>query len=268
MGWFSRKRNIAGIPDSRLVIRAMTLSDTGCVRQNNEDRAGFTFVAGSKTDFIAVLADGMGGYERGEVASEMMVNAVCSESDKILKIKPLKWLKNTIRQANTQIYDMARRSRIVMGTTCTVLLVRKKRLYCGHIGDSRLYLLKNNELNRITTDHTMVGEMLRKQKITEAEAARHQQRNVLTKAIGTKQAVQPDVFSIKQKVKAGSRFMLCSDGVYDMLSNEDIKSDLSRASIRESVQSLIANAKERGGYDNLTVTVVEINDKQKLKFDE
>jgi protein phosphatase len=246
----------------------MTLSDTGCVRQNNEDSAGYTFLSGGKTDFLAVLADGMGGYERGEVASSMMVNAICLDSDEISKINPLKWLKKSINQANNQIYKMANRLQSVMGTTCTILLVWKKKLYCAHIGDSRLYLLENNQLHKITTDHTLVGEMLRNKKITQAEAAKHQQRNILTKAIGTKSSVKPDVFRIKRKIRPGSRFMLCSDGLYDMLTDEEIQQFLSGESIRESVRSLITNAKERGGYDNLTVTVVEINDKNELKYNE
>jgi protein phosphatase len=246
----------------------MTLSDTGCVRQNNEDSAGYTFLGGSRNDFLAVLADGMGGYEAGEVASGMLVDAVCRNSDKVLKTNPLKWLKNTLMKANTQIYETAIRNHTVMGTTCTVLLVWKKKLYCAHVGDSRLYLLENNKLQQITADHTLVGEMLRKKKITQAEAAHHQQRNILTQAVGTKPSVKPDVFKIRQTVRAGSRFMLCSDGLYDMLTDSEIKQILSRESIRESVRTLIENAKAKGGYDNLTVTVVEINDKKDLKFDE
>ncbi|MDR2148785.1 MAG: Stp1/IreP family PP2C-type Ser/Thr phosphatase [Tannerella sp.] len=266
--WFIKKRSISGIPDKRLVIRAMTLSDAGCVRQNNEDCAGHTFVLGGRTDFVAVLADGMGGYEGGEVASGMMVNTVCADSGKLLKDSPLKWLKNAVAKANAMIYDAAQRSRIVMGTTCTILLVWKRKLYCAHIGDSRLYLLENNKLQQMTTDHTLVGEMLRQKKITEAEAALHQQRNVLVKAVGTKPDVKPDVFKIKQTIKPGSRFMLCSDGVYDMLSDVEIGQILSGKSIRESVSSLIANAREKGGYDNLTVTVIEINDAKKLEYND
>ncbi|MDR2234472.1 MAG: protein phosphatase 2C domain-containing protein, partial [Tannerella sp.] len=144
--WFIRKRSISGIPDKRLVIRAMTLTDAGCVRQNNEDCAGHSFLLGSKTDFLAVLADGMGGYERGEVAGGMMVNTACGESGGILQINPMKWLKNTVEKVNTQIYEAAQRMHIVMGTTCTILLIWKKRLYCAHVGDSRLYLLQNNKL--------------------------------------------------------------------------------------------------------------------------
>jgi protein phosphatase len=265
---FRWRQKITGIPDSQLLVRAMTLSDAGCVRQNNEDCAGFTFLAGSKTDFLAVLADGMGGYERGEVASGMMVNAACSESHKISEINPLKWMKKVFKMVNAQIYETAIRSNIVMGTTCTILLVWKKRLYCGHIGDSRLYLLQNNQLHQITTDHTMVNELLRSKKITKAEAVHHQQRNILTKAVGTKPTVIPDIFRIRQTVGAGSRFLLCSDGIYDMLSDKEIGEYLSKTSIRESVHSIIASAKEKGGYDNLTVTVVEINDKNKFKYDE
>jgi protein phosphatase len=262
---FNEKRKIAGIPKGRLMIRAMTVSDTGCVRQNNEDSAGFKFLFGGKTDFVAVLADGMGGYERGEVASGMMVDTVFSDSDKAGKIHPLKWLENVVEKANYDIYETSTRSHLVMGTTCTILLVLKKKLFCAHIGDSRLYLLESNRLHKITADHTVVGQMLREGKITQAEAACHPQRNILTKAVGTKPFVRPDVFKIKRSVSVGSRFLLCSDGLYDLLSEEDIRRHLSKDTLRGALHSLIEQAKERGGYDNITATIVEINDTREFK---
>ncbi|MDR1102567.1 MAG: protein phosphatase 2C domain-containing protein, partial [Tannerella sp.] len=187
-----KRRKLARIPAGRLLIRAITLTDAGCVRQDNEDRAAFLFMNGSKTDFFAILADGMGGYERGEVASAMMVETVCNDNGRSMNRKPEQWLAAMISRANSRIYGQTQECRSIMGTTCSMLLIRGGEAWCAHVGDSRLYLLTDGVLRQLTADHTVVMEMLRKGGITAAEAAGHPQRNVLTAAIGTASQVKPD----------------------------------------------------------------------------
>ena len=261
-------RKFARIPADRLLIRAFMMTDVGCVRKNNEDNAGFLFVDGSKTDFFAVLADGMGGYERGDAASSIMVDTLRDDNGTTIEKKPRKWLSEMFGKANNTIYEYAGKLQSVMGTTCSTLLIRKKKIYCAHIGDSRVYMLSDGKLRQLTRDHTVVGEMERKGKITSAEANVHPQRNILTKAIGTKPRVEPDIFRITCSVRAGNRFLLCSDGLHGLVSDYEIQRLLSLKSIRKAAISLINTAKGYGGYDNVTVVIIEINDKINICNDE
>ena len=261
-------RKFARIPADRLMIRAIMLTDVGNIRKNNEDNAGFLFMDGSTTGFFAVLADGMGGYERGDAASSIMVDTVCEDNGATMGRNPRKWLSTIFNKANKTIYDYSGKLQSVMGTTCSMLLIRKKKIYCAHIGDSRVYLLSDNKLRQLTSDHSVVGEMVRKGKITEAEANIHPQRNILTKAIGTKPHVEPDVFRIMRPVRAGNRFLLCSDGLHGLVSDDEIRRLLSLKSIKKAALSLVNSAKGYGGYDNITVVIVEINDKINICNDE
>jgi protein phosphatase len=155
-----KKRKLARIPDDRLYIRATVQTDKGCVRQNNEDSAGFLFLNGSKTDFFALLADGMGGYERGEVASAVMVDTFRRDNGRTLGKDPRQWLTGMFHKANSRIYGQAAQLQSVMGTTCSMLLIRNRKAYCAHIGDSRMYLWTDGAFLQVTNDHTVVREML------------------------------------------------------------------------------------------------------------
>jgi len=244
-----------------LYIRPVSHTDKGCVRRNNEDKAGFRFIGGNKTDFVAVLADGMGGYEQGEVASSMMVGTVNDDDGRTMRKDPRRWLSEMIAKANQRIYESSLRQQSVMGTTCAILLIRKKKIYCASVGDSRIYLLANGKLRQLTCDHTVVGEMMRKGEISSAEAARHPQRSVLTKAIGTSPQIEPDIFKLSCSIRKGDRFLLCSDGLYDVVPDDVIGRLLAQPSPRTAAFSLVETAKRNGGYDNITVVIVEINEK-------
>ena len=253
---------------SNLLIRAITHTDVGCVRRNNEDKAGFRFLEGSKTDFIAILADGMGGYEQGEVASEIMVNTLIDDNDPIKSKDPSRWLSDKVGKANSRIYELSSQQQTVMGTTCSTLLIWKKNIYCAHVGDSRIYLFADGKLKQLTCDHTVVGEIMRKGGITAAEAAVHPQRSVLTKAIGTSSQIKPDIFKVTAPIKKGNRFLLCSDGLYDLVPDTEICRLLAQSSLRTAASSLVEAAKKGGGHDNITVAIVEINEKTNTDNDE
>jgi len=250
---------------NRLNIRAIAMSDVGSVRTNNEDSARFTFLDGSATDFVAAIADGMGGYERGEVASAMMTDAVCDSA--LLRrgcgaaADPKRRLAELLISANSRIRSAWRQTRAPMGTTCSLLLIEKRKVWCAHVGDSRIYRLNKRGLQRLTTDQTVVAELLRQGRLTAQEAAAHPDRNVLTQAVGTTDNLRPDVFAVK-RVRRGDRFLLCSDGLHSMADDADIEQRLAMPSLRRAAASLIELAIERGGYDNVSLIIVEINDKK------
>lgn len=267
---FFRKKvhELSHIPADQLHIRAIMRTDAGCVRRNNEDNAGFLFVDGNKTDFFAILADGMGGYERGEIASRIMVDTACESNGRTIGKDPHRWLSDIFRKANSRIYKLSLQLQSVMGTTCSMLLIRKRKVWCAHTGDSRIYLLTEGKLTQLTCDHTVVGEMVRRGEITMEEAVVHPQRSVLTKAIGTKPHVEPDIFRFTSPVRTGDRFLLCSDGLYDLVPDDEIQRLLTLQSLKAAAVSLVDAAKERGGYDNITVVIVEINEKTNTDNDE
>ena len=248
---------------NRLLIRAIVNTDKGCVRHINEDTASFRFMGGSKTDFFAILADGMGGYEQGEVASDIMVSTLIDDNGLTMRKDPRRWLRSMLCKANNRIYELYLRQRSVLGTTCSMLLIWKNRIYCAHIGDSRLYMLAEGKLRQLTSDHTVVGELMRKGGISAAEAAEHPQRSVLTQAIGTSPHIKPDIFKVSCPVKKGVRFLLCSDGLYDLVTDAEICRLLLQPSLRTAANTLIEAAKHQGGYDNITVVIVEISKKSK-----
>ena len=251
-----------------LHIRAITHTDVGCVRWNNEDSARFMFMEGSKNEFMAVLADGMGGYEHGEEASAIMVNTLCEDQSQKIGKNPRNWLLDMFRKANRNIYALSQDHGSVMGTTCSTLLVWKNKIWCAHMGDSRIYMLSKGKLNQLTCDHTVVGAMLRKGGITKEEALVHPQRNVLTQAIGTSLQIEPDIFRITTPIKRGDRFLLCSDGLYDLVSDTEICNILLQTSLKKAAWSLVDSAKRYGGHDNITVIIVEINVKSNKECDE
>ena len=234
-----------------LLIRAVVRTDAGCVRRNNQDNSGFTFLQGSKNDFIAVLADGMGGYERGEEASEAMVRTVCTDPHQKIGKNPKRWLLELFKKANSHIYALSRQYRATMGTTCSTLLIWRKNLWCAHIGDSRIYLLSKEKLTQLTCDHKVAATS-----------------SVLTKAIGTSPHIEPDIFKLNTPVQNGDRFLLCSDGLYDLVSDAEIFSLFSQKSLRKAAASLIDAAKGYGGHDNITVLLVEITEKTAAEHDE
>lgn len=262
--WPAGKRNFAGASGCRLHIRAIVRSDRGCVRQNNEDRAAFLFVGGSKTDFLGVLADGMGGHEQGEVASAMVVDILCPGGGNAVSGKPLKWLEGMLQAANREIYSLSRQQEVVMGTTCTVLLINDGRFYCAHVGDSRMYLADRKGIRQLTEDHTWIREMVRSGKITKEEAVNHPDRNLLLKALGTTPEIAPDLFGLSGRVKPGSRFLLCSDGLYEVVKEPEMLEILTGESLKQAAEALIVLAKERGGHDNITVLIIEITERREV----
>ena len=228
-------------------------TDTGRQRSANEDSL---FVRSP----IFVVADGMGGAQAGEVASK----AAAESFDRDLPEGPPEpFLRATIEAANRQIHELAREdpSRAGMGTTITAAIVNaeSEEVCIGHVGDSRAYRLRGGKLERLTRDHSLVEEMRRKGQLTDEQAEDHPQRSIITRALGPEPEVEVDVQTVP--AKPGDVFLICSDGLTTMVSDEEIARLLSGSSSMEAaVRALVEEANRAGGRDNVTALAFRLED--------
>jgi protein phosphatase len=228
-------------------------TDTGRQRSENEDSL---FVRAP----IFVVADGMGGAQAGEVASKAAADAFDRD---LPEGPPERFLRATIEAANHRIHDLARAdpSRAGMGTTITAAIVEAQgeEVSIGHVGDSRAYRLRRGKLEQLTRDHSLVEEMRRKGQITDAQAEDHPQRSIITRALGPEPEVEVDVQTVP--ASPGDVFLLCSDGLTTMVSEERIAAILAGAgSMREAVRTLVDEANGAGGRDNITALAFRLGD--------
>lgn len=235
-------------------------SDIGRIRLVNEDRA-WGQQQGSGL-VIAVVADGMGGHQAGDVASQLAVDTFrdsLQDMDSELSLDERKMLiRQTILQANEVIYDMASRNDQYhnMGTTVVAALVQADDGVIGHIGDSRAYKLRDGELTQLTEDHTLVNELAKSGQISPEEAANHPRRNVLTRALGTDAQVEVDVRGISWV--EGDILLLCSDGLSNMVTDEQMRETLQsdELDLDGKADRLVQLALQAGGDDNITVVLL------------
>jgi protein phosphatase len=226
-------------------------SDLGRQRQGNEDNY---FVRAP----LFVVADGMGGAQAGEVASEM---AVESFDGGLPDGSPADGLVSVIEEANRRIHDRSRAEsqRAGMGTTVTAAYVGEQDVTIAHVGDSRAYVLRDGELTRLTRDHSLVGELVARGKLTEEQAETHPQRSVITRALGPEPEVQVDV-QVYQ-ARGGDVFMVCSDGLTSMVPEARVREILQAGSSLEGAgRDLIVAANDAGGRDNITVILFRLED--------
>jgi len=227
-------------------------TDTGRQRRGNEDSA---FARAP----LFVIADGMGGARAGEVASQMAVEAFQNEFPE--QGTPEERLADVAQVANRRIYEISRseHERAGMGTTLTAVYVDEGRLAVAHVGDSRAYLFRDGELGLLTQDHTLVGELVKRGKLTEEQAAEHPQRSIITRALGIDAEVEVDTWSYN--ARAGDTVLLCSDGLTSMISEEQIIAVLSTESdLATAADRLIDEANEAGGRDNITVILFTLEE--------
>ncbi|MGB3211124.1 MAG: Stp1/IreP family PP2C-type Ser/Thr phosphatase [Desulforhopalus sp.] len=237
-------------------------SDCGRVRDHNED----TFLIDSKQGLFAV-ADGMGGHASGEVASALAVETVFKTllGREGSKAEPCneKSLQTTIELANNTIYNDAKAypERKGMGTTLTFICWDRRRFYFGHVGDSRAYRLRGHQLTLLTRDHTWVNMQVRAGVLSQQEAEHAQMRHVLVKSLGTEPEIEPDIFPVDVQPK--DRFLLCSDGLSDLVDHNDLQSILAgKGTLAGISRRLVEKANELGGRDNITAVVIDCYDKQ------
>ncbi|WP_210771561.1 Stp1/IreP family PP2C-type Ser/Thr phosphatase, partial [Streptomyces albidus (ex Kaewkla and Franco 2022)] len=237
-----------------LSLRFAAGSHDGMIREHNED-SGY---AGPR---LLAVADGMGGQAAGEVASSEVISTIVELDEDIPGSDILTSLGVAVQRANDQLRVMVEEDPQLegMGTTLTALLWTGQRLGLVHVGDSRAYLLRDGQLTQITQDHTWVQKLVDEGRITEEEATTHPQRSLLMRALGSGDHVEPDL-SIRE-VRAGDRYLICSDGLPTVVSPQTIEEALgSYQGPQETVQDLIQLALRGGGPDNITCIVADVVD--------
>jgi protein phosphatase len=226
-------------------------SDTGKKRRRNED----SYVVAPP---LFAVADGMGGAQAGEVASKLAAAAL-EETDPGSISGPEK-VTSLIQEANRRVYERASSDPATsgMGTTMTVALVEADGVTIGHVGDSRAYLVRDGRLEQLTEDHSLVNELLKSGRLSREEAVMHPQRSVITRAVGTDPDVDVDAFTVS--ADAGDVFLLCSDGLTDMVGDDDILDvvERNRDDLDRATKALVSAANRGGGEDNITVIAFAI----------
>ncbi len=231
------------------------LTDPGKVRDHNEDSV--IIINNYSDEYLMAVADGMGGHKNGEVASSIAVSHLGKNFKSLgtigTKDEAVNWLKETVSEANALIYKYTEENpeSVGMGTTLVVAIITKDYLLIGNIGDSSGYIVKNKQLQKITTDHTLVNLLVKSGELTPEEAKEHPRKNVLMKALGANANVEMDIFNIDPNVDA---IFLCSDGLTNMLDdNQIIKVLNDNLSPQEKMEKLIYKCNNRGGNDNISV---------------
>ena len=258
------KQTVALRPPGKFDVVVGMSSDVGCVRELNEDSARFVQPDDPELlrtkGVLVVVADGMGGHSAGEIASGLAVDVVSKvyyqdDGD------PRSALEQAFHDANKAIFQAAEKdaSKNGMGTTCTALVLQDGTAISAHVGDSRLYLVREGSIYLMTEDHSAVMEMVKAGLITLDQARHHPEKNVILRAMGSHAEVEVTTWQEPFPVKAGDRFLLCSDGLYDLVEDDEIKQIVMLSAPQTACQNLIALAKERGGHDNITVGIVGLN---------
>ena len=245
------------------VIELTTATHSGMVRSHNEDSIGADASIG-----LAVLADGMGGYNAGEVASGIAVAMISAEMKKALAAlgdafdagAAERLVSENAVRANSAIFQAAQNQAQYagMGTTLVVALWHDNNMIVGHIGDSRLYRFRDGNLEQITRDHSLLQEQIDSGLITKEQARHSQNKNLVTRAVGIDRDVEPEVHSYP--VQVGDIYLLCSDGLNDMVTDEDMQLTLSslQANLPLAAGQLVQQANDNGGRDNVSVILVRV----------
>jgi protein phosphatase len=231
-------------------------TEVGLVRKQNED-----FLCVNPGLALFAVADGMGGHLAGEVASRMAIESITRQLQAGDRDDTVKCLLEGFRRANSNIYKASREDGSCrgMGTTLTAAVVRERELVLAHVGDSRAYIIRDDKIHPLTEDHSLVQEMIRQGGLTRKQARDHPHRNVLTRALGTDPLVDVDLITIG--LERGDILLLCTDGLYGLLDDEEML-DLVRSSAGpdQAVKKLVDEAVKRGGNDNISVIMVEMDD--------
>ena len=238
----------AGFTDEQGKISYAWRSDVGRLRKNNQD----TVILGNG---LAGVADGMGGHKGGEIASAGLRDGLLRETN---DCKPdRETLKKAVSIVNRELWERQEKDASLtgMGTTLTVIWPTKKDMIIGQVGDSRAYLLRGGDIKQVTEDHSMVADMVRKGVLTEEQAACHPMRNYITRAVGTEEDVEIDL-SVHDR-QQGDRWLICSDGLYGMISRDEMSRLMSKENMEEAAESLLQAALEGGGKDNISLVLLQ-----------
>lgn len=242
------------------------MTDQGLVRSHNEDAGGVFY---NKHDqLLAVIADGMGGHQAGDVASRMATSLIETEwldSEQLDNPEAAEsWLQTAVENINKKVYEhsLTKEECQGMGTTFVVAICTADFITVSNIGDSRCYMLSEDGFKQITVDHSLVNELVRSGQISKDDAEQHPRKNVLLKALGTEKAVVPEIISLGWEM--GNRLLLCSDGLSNKVTDEELhRYILADEDIEQIEIEMIRLANNRGGEDNISVIVVMYDSPEK-----
>ena len=241
-------------------MKSYYITDTGKVRTHNEDSVAI--VKDLKGEYLMVVADGMGGHKAGEVASSIVVNGLTNSFKALEEVgskeEAVSWIRESITKLNDDIFkytDEFPESK-GMGTTVVLALVTKDYILFGNVGDSSGFVFKKGKLYKVTKDHTLVNLLVETGELTKEEAVNHPRKNVLMRALGANNPIDVDIFYLD--IKESDGIFLCSDGLTNMLTVEQIEKVLnSDISLEEKIVKLIKKSNLRGGTDNVSIAYLE-----------
>jgi protein phosphatase len=245
-------------------IEIASLTDVGCQRENNEDSYGYwesdddaVFV---RLGRLAIVADGMGGHEGGQIASHIAVDAIQQTYSAAREVEPQKALVAAFQEAHNRIQQRGKEDPDLqgMGTTCTACVIVGEKLYYAHVGDSRLYLLRNGNLRVLSRDHSLVARLVETGVLRQEDAENHPQKHVLTAALGVADEIEPDVPEQPLALEKRDMLLICTDGLWGQMTEGELTDILRSQSPSNACKSLAKLAKEHGGPDNLTLQIVRV----------
>ncbi len=240
------------------MLKTFSITDIGRTRKLNQDFVYTSEMPLGNLPNVFIVADGMGGHNAGDYASKVTVETIIREIEASFEKNPIKIFGKAIEVANEMIRKKAKEDAELegMGTTVVVATCMGKYLQIANVGDSRLYIIRDKEIKQITKDHSLVEEMVRMGGIGREEARNHPDKNIITRAIGAGDNVEPDFFA--EELTEGDVILMCSDGLTNMLEDEEIRMILSGArDIVEKAQDLVQAANANGGKDNISVILIE-----------
>lgn len=231
-------------------------SITGKKRENNED----SFLLLNQYNLFLV-ADGMGGHQAGEVASSIVRKTIEENYEKIKDLEPYKRLEEIVKLSNDRVVERAQQKNYLkgMGSTLTILLLEDEKYYVAHVGDSRAYIFRDNKLEQITEDHSLIQAQIKAGYLTEEQGKQSRLKHILMKSIGGKVDISPDIK--EDKIQIGDIFLLSTDGFHGELEEEEIKNLLLLPDdLNNKVRNMVDFANEKDGSDNITVLLIKISD--------
>ena len=240
-------------------MQTFYLTDTGKIREHNEDSV--IILSNENEEYLLAVADGMGGHKAGEVASAIVINHLTEEFYSMDSLgdkeRAIEFLRNVVTEMNHKIFDYTKENPDSkgMGTTFVCAIKTRDYLLYGNIGDSSGFVIKNHKLTKVTKDHTLVNLLVSTGELTQEEAKYHPRKNVLMRALGANNPIDIDIFDVENDIDG---VLLCSDGLTNMLTQEQIEKVLSEEkTVEEVVRKLINKANARGGNDNISVAYLK-----------
>jgi protein phosphatase len=239
-------------------ILVATQTDIGLKRAQNEDHHGSWISDQDPEHVVLVIADGMGGAQAGEIASHMAVEHVLDETRAAEPNANVENLRRVVEGANRLIHaaSLAQSDRRGMGTTCTAVVLHGANATFAHVGDSRLYLIRNREIRQITRDHSLVAQLLEANHLTPEEARSDPRRNVVTRSVGVGESVEVDGGTLA--LAPGDTLLLSTDGLHGLASDAELATHAQGPDLERACRDLVELARSRGGHDNITVVLARM----------